>query len=99
MRILRYLHGNYVRCLIRRHHVLSSSALEKDAEDSFLAVNAAQDSIRAIVDLHNNGDLYVRQQVAYTFFLANSVSILLLTVCHAPCPVRSLMSSRLLRCH
>ncbi|KAI1848679.1 hypothetical protein JX266_005538 [Neoarthrinium moseri] len=84
MRTLLYLRGNYIRCLIHRHHVLSTASITKDVTDALLVVKVSQDSVRAIVNLHSSSDIYARQQVAYNFFLINAISIMLLAVCHAP---------------
>lgn len=82
--VLFYLRGNYIRCLIHRHHVLSTLAIAKDLTNATLVVDVAQDSIRLLVYLNASSDIYHRNQTVYNFFLINAVSILLLAVCHSP---------------
>lgn len=84
MRTLLYLRGNYIRCLIHRHHVMSTSAVARDPTGAQLVVSLAQESIRVLINLNNTSDVYARQQVAYNYFLVSAISILLLAVCQAP---------------
>ncbi|KAK6080069.1 fungal specific transcription factor domain-containing protein [Seiridium cupressi] len=84
MQTLLYLRGNYIRCLIHRHHVVSQTAILKNPGDARLVVSIAQDTIRILVNLNDTSHIYSRHQVAYNFFLLSAVSILLLAVCHAP---------------
>jgi hypothetical protein len=84
MQTLLYLRGNYIRCLIHRHHVFSSAAISENPVNSRLVVSIAQDTIRILVTLNDTSDLYSRHQVAYNYFLISAISIVLLAVCHAP---------------
>jgi hypothetical protein len=84
MQTLLYLRGNYIRCLIHRHHVMSASGVDRDPAGAQLVVNLAQESIRVLINLNATSDVYARQQVAYNYFLVSAISILLLAVCHAP---------------
>ncbi|KAK9783559.1 hypothetical protein SCAR479_00118 [Seiridium cardinale] len=84
MQTLLYLRGNYIRCLIHRHHVVSQTATLEDPGNARLVVSIAQDTIRILVNLNDTSHIYSRHQVAYNFFLLSAVSILLLAVCHAP---------------
>ncbi|ETS86052.1 hypothetical protein PFICI_04077 [Pestalotiopsis fici W106-1] len=84
LQTLLYLRGNYIRCLIHRHHVVSSAAIAKNPVNARLVVSIAQDTIRILVTLNDTSDIYSKHQVAYNYFLISAISILLLAVCHAP---------------
>ncbi|KAH6658442.1 hypothetical protein BKA67DRAFT_214333 [Truncatella angustata] len=84
LQTLLYLRGNYIRCLIHRHHVVSAAAIAHSPVSARLVVSIAQDTIRILVNLDNTSDIYSRHQVAYNFFLISAISIMLLAVCHAP---------------
>ncbi|KAI4596761.1 hypothetical protein KJ359_005104 [Pestalotiopsis sp. 9143b] len=84
LQTLLYLRGNYIRCLIHRHHVVSPVAIMKSPVNARLVVSIAQDTIRILVTLNNTSDIYSNHQVAYNYFLISAISILLLAVCHAP---------------
>ncbi|KAH8664391.1 fungal-specific transcription factor domain-containing protein [Xylariales sp. PMI_506] len=81
---LLYLRGNYLRSLIHRHYVLSTSAINENSAKASLAVDIARDSIQILVRLSDGSKLYKRHWVAYNYFLVSAISILLLAVCNAP---------------
>lgn len=84
MQTLLYLRGNYIRCLIHRHHVVSPANIARSLINARLVVSIAQDTIRILVNLNDTSDIYSRHQVAFNYFLISAVSIMLLAVCHAP---------------
>ncbi|VUC23773.1 unnamed protein product [Clonostachys rosea] len=83
-RALLYLHGNHLRKLIYRHHIISTASIRADIHSARLVVGIAQDSIEVLVHLHKNSDVYARQQNGFNFFLLSSVASILLAVCNAP---------------
>ncbi|KAH8587357.1 hypothetical protein B0O99DRAFT_400740 [Bisporella sp. PMI_857] len=84
LRALLYLHGNHMRTLIHRHHVLSSANIMADVASARLVVDIAKDTIQVLVHLNNTTDIYARQQSAFNYFLISALAVILLAVCHAP---------------
>lgn len=84
LRALLYLRGNHLRILIRRHHVLSTSNIHANVQAAQRVVDIAKDSIQALVQLNKRGDVYVRQQVAFNYFLASGIAAIFLAACHEP---------------
>ncbi|KAK4148836.1 putative fungal-specific transcription factor domain protein [Chaetomidium leptoderma] len=84
VRTLTYLRGNHLRCLINRQHVLSTHAIITNPTQAQLVVQIAKDSIKAIVSLSKESDVYARHHAVYNPYLVSALAIVLLAVSHAP---------------
>jgi hypothetical protein len=84
VRTLMYLRGNHLRSLVNRQHVLSTPAIMTNPEKADLVVQIARDSIKVIVSLSKESDVYARQHAVYNHCLVSALAIVLLAVSHAP---------------
>ncbi|KAF2026753.1 fungal-specific transcription factor domain-containing protein [Setomelanomma holmii] len=84
LRTMLYLRGNYVRMLVRRHHVLTPDNIKADIQNARLVVDLAKDSIHVLVHLNETSDVYIREQSIYHYYLLSALAVVLLAVCHAP---------------
>jgi hypothetical protein len=79
---LLYLRGNQLRIMLNRHRVLSTENIHADIQGAQRLVDLAVDSIKVLVELNAEGDIYLRQQVAFNHFLLGALAVLFLAVCH-----------------
>ena len=84
LRTLLYLHGNYMRTLIHRHHVLASENIRANTQDAQSVVDIAKETILVLVHLSSTSDIYVREQSTYNYYLLSALAVVLLAVCHSP---------------
>ena len=80
---LLYLRGNQLLILLNRHRVLSTGNIHADRQGAQRVVDLAVDSIRVLVELKEEGDIYARQQIAFNHFLLGALAVIFLAVCHA----------------
>ena len=81
---LLYLRGVHAQILINRHRILSTHNIQAEMEGAQRVVTFARDGINVLVDLNKGSDIYVRQQVAFNYFLISFLAVIFLAVCHEP---------------
>jgi hypothetical protein len=84
LQALLYLRGNHLRLLLNRHQVMSTTNIHADIPAAQRLVDLATDSIHVLVRLRLGSDVYLRQQVAFNYFLVNALATIFLAVCHEP---------------
>lgn len=70
--------------LIHKQHVLSAMSAGADIQGARLVFALAQDTIQVLVHLNNAGDIYIRQQLSFNYFLLDALASITLAVSHAP---------------
>ncbi|RSM09061.1 hypothetical protein CDV31_007828 [Fusarium ambrosium] len=81
MRLALYLRANQMRIIIHRKFMARSELNTIDATEANVMASITRDSIRVLLQLARDTDIYVAQQKTFNHFLETALSSLLLIMC------------------
>ncbi|KAI8650652.1 Fungal-trans domain-containing protein [Fusarium keratoplasticum] len=81
MRLALYLRANQMRIIIHRKFMARSELNTIDATEANVMASITRDSIRVLMQLARDTDIYIAQQKTFNHFLETALSSLLLIMC------------------
>lgn len=83
LRLMLYLRSNQMRIVIHRKSAMSAGIGSFDTSTTNILAEISQDSIRVLISLAQNTDIYHAQHRTFNHFLETALTSLLLLMCYA----------------
>ncbi len=84
LQVILYLRTNQMRTLIYRPVLHSITTIMENRQYAQTGVDVAKDTMRVLIQLNENTDIYKTQQVCFNYFLLSALAVCVLAVSHAP---------------